>query len=223
MEKTRTRLQITNRSSNNTQWLINSLGHLQMSQWCNSFLFISHQKTSNISPSSVFSNHSPFHWSVTRTSEKLKSSERVKLLSHVWLFATPWTIALQTPLFMEFSKQEYWSGVPFPSTGDIPDPGIEPESPALQVGCYCLRHQGSPGELAMCQSGHWGSLEESDPLLHPPVKVVVTLAAVYMHFPCARDYTHIFSILSGVVSKTILWVRFHCPCFMEGSQRRLNN
>ena len=82
--------------------------------------------------------------------------------------------------------------------------GIEPGSPALQVGCYCLRHQGSPGELAMCQSGHWGSLEESDPLLHPPVKVVVTLAAVYMHFPCARDYTHIFSILSGVVSKTIL-------------------
>ena len=144
MEKTRTRLQITNRSSNNTQWLINSLGHLQMSQWCNSFLFISHQKTSNISPSSVFSNHSPFHWSVTRTSEKLKSSERVKLLSHVWLFATPWTIALQTPLFMEFSKQEYWSGVPFPSTGDIPDPGIEPESPALQADSLPSEPPGTP-------------------------------------------------------------------------------
>ena len=54
----------------------------------------------------------------------------MKLLSHVQLFATPWNIAHQAPPSMEFSRQEYWSGLPFPSPGDLPDPGIEPESPA---------------------------------------------------------------------------------------------
>ena len=45
--------------------------------------------------------------------------------SHVWLFATPWTVAYQAPLPMGFSRQEYWMGLPFPSPGDLPDPGIE--------------------------------------------------------------------------------------------------
>ena len=56
----------------------------------------------------------------------------MKSLNHVQLFATPWTVAHQAPLFMGFSRQEYWSGVPFPSPGDLPDPRIEPRSPALQ-------------------------------------------------------------------------------------------
>ena len=47
--------------------------------------------------------------------------------------ATPWTVARQAPLSMGFSRQEYWSGLPFPSPGDLPDPGIEPWSPALQA------------------------------------------------------------------------------------------
>ena len=53
--------------------------------------------------------------------------------SHVQLFATPWTIARQAPLSMEFSRQEYWSGLPFPSPGKLPDPGMEPESLPLQA------------------------------------------------------------------------------------------
>ena len=48
--------------------------------------------------------------------------------------ATPWTVARQAPLSMEFSRQEYCSGLPFPSPGDLPYPGIKPRSPALQVG-----------------------------------------------------------------------------------------
>ena len=55
---------------------------------------------------------------------------KVKSLSHVRLLATPWTVAYQAPL-SGFSRQEYWSGLPFPSPGDLPDPGIEPRSPAL--------------------------------------------------------------------------------------------
>ena len=52
----------------------------------------------------------------------------VCVLSHVWLFVTPWTIAHLAPLSMEFSRQEYWSGLPFPVPGDLLDPGIEPAS-----------------------------------------------------------------------------------------------
>ena len=59
--------------------------------------------------------------------------EQVKLLSRVQLFVTPWTVAHQAPPYMEFSRQEYWSGLPFPSPGDLPNPGIETRSPALQA------------------------------------------------------------------------------------------
>ena len=57
--------------------------------------------------------------------------KKVKSLSRVQLFATPWTVAYQASPSMGFSRQEYWSGVPFPSPGDLPDPGIEPRSPSL--------------------------------------------------------------------------------------------
>ena len=53
--------------------------------------------------------------------------------SHVQLFATPWTVAHQAPLSMEFSKQEYWSGLPCPPPRDLPDPGIKPVSPPCPV------------------------------------------------------------------------------------------
>ena len=63
----------------------------------------------------------------------LSMAIEVKSLSRVRLFATPWTVACQAPLYMEFSRQEYWSGLSFPSPGDLPDPGIEPGSPTLQA------------------------------------------------------------------------------------------
>ena len=62
---------------------------------------------------------------------KILLKVKVKSLSRVWLFATLWTVAYQVPLLMGFSSQEYWSGLPFPSPGDLPNPGIEPKSPAL--------------------------------------------------------------------------------------------
>ena len=63
---------------------------------------------------------------------KMGLKVKVKSLSSVRLFATPWTVTYQAPPFMGFSRQEYWSGLPFPSPGDIPNAGIEPGSPALQ-------------------------------------------------------------------------------------------
>ena len=62
-----------------------------------------------------------------------QGSQKVKSLSRVWLFSTPWNVDRQAPLSMGFSRQQYWSGWPFPSPGDFPNPGIEPESPTLQV------------------------------------------------------------------------------------------
>ena len=66
-----------------------------------------------------------------------------RLLNCVQLFATPRTVACQAPLSMEFSRQEYWSGLPFPSPGDLPDPGIKPKCPTLLVYSSPLSHLGS--------------------------------------------------------------------------------
>ena len=71
-------------------------------------------------------------------------SEWVKSLSPVRLFATPWTVAYQAPLSLGFSRQEYWSGLPFPSPGNLPDPGIEPGSPALQADALTSEPPGKP-------------------------------------------------------------------------------
>ena len=61
-----------------------------------------------------------------------------KSLSRVQLFATPWTVAHQAPLSMEFSRAEYWSGLPFPSPGDLPNPGIKPKSPTLLMDSFTV-------------------------------------------------------------------------------------
>ena len=58
--------------------------------------------------------------------------------------ATPWTVARQAPLSMKFSRQEYWSGLPFPSPGNLPDPGIEPGSPALWADTLQSEPPGKP-------------------------------------------------------------------------------
>ena len=70
----------------------------------------------------------------------------VKSLSRVQLFATPWTVAYKAPLSVEFSRHECWSGWPFPSPGDLPDPGIEPGSPTLQAEALLSE---PPGKLRL--------------------------------------------------------------------------
>ena len=99
----------------------------------------------------------------------------MKLLSHVRLFANPWMIANQAPPSMEFSRQEYLSGLPCPSPGDLPNPGINPGSPALQADtlpseppgkpqfyAYLLNCTGIPmwvsGVESTCHAGDLGSI-----------------------------------------------------------------
>ena len=74
----------------------------------------------------------------------MKVKVKVKSLSHVQLFGTPWTVAYQAPLSMGFSRQECWSGLPFPSPGDLSNPGIEPTSPSLQADALASEAPGKP-------------------------------------------------------------------------------
>ena len=94
---------------------------------------------------------------------------KVKSLSHVRLFATSWTLAYQAPLSMGFSRQGYWSGLPFPSPGALPDPGNEPGSPALQANALPSEPQGKPKNTGVgsrsllqwifpTQKSNWGLL-----------------------------------------------------------------
>ena len=94
------------------------------------------------------------HWFETSTSKCLfgncTHSDKSLLtchFSHVRLFATPWTVAHQAPLSMGFSRQEYWSGLPFPSPEDLPNPGIEPGLPALHADSLPAEPQGKPSLL----------------------------------------------------------------------------
>ena len=92
------------------------------------------------------------------------------LFSHVQLFATIWTVACQAPLSMEFSRQEYWSGLPCPPSRDLPNPGIEPRSPALEASSLPCGSQGKPkctgvGNLTLLQ-GIFPIQELNQGLLH---------------------------------------------------------
>ena len=73
-----------------------------------------------------------------------KERKKVKPLSCVQLFATSWSLACQSPSSMGFSRQEYWSGLPFPPPGHLPDPGIEPGSPPLQADSVLSELPGMP-------------------------------------------------------------------------------
>ena len=71
-------------------------------------------------------------------------------VSYVWLFVTSWTVAWQVPLCMKFSRQECWSGLPFPTPGDLPDPGMVPTSPALAVRFFMTKPPGQPLDAPVC-------------------------------------------------------------------------
>ena len=92
-------------------------------------------------------------------------------LSRVWLSVTPWTVVRPAPLSMEFSRQEYWSGLSFPFPGDFPTSGLEPRSSTLQAGSL-LSHQGSAAFMIRC-SKSW-CLKSSNSL-NGPVNAALAL------------------------------------------------
>ena len=106
--------------------------------------------------------------------------------------ATPWTAAHQAPLSTGFSRQEYWSGLPFPSPGDLPDPGIKPESPALQAddlstelwgkpkvlhnSCLIVSSEGTQDGCRICLPS------SSQPLQPPPAPAICPLRGCEMSY-----------------------------------------
>ena len=101
--------------------------------------------------------HTHTHNTLLKIKERKEQSNilpwsEVKSLSRVRLFATRWTVAYKAPLPMEFSRQAYWSGLPFPSPGELPEPGIEPGSPALQADTLPSE---PPGKPTYCPEHKW--------------------------------------------------------------------
>ena len=113
--------------------------------------------------------------------KELLKAVLVKSLSRIQLFATSWTVAHQAPPSMEFSRQEYWSGLPFPSPGYLPDPGIKPGSSVLQADALPSE---PPGNKAVLDN-----LNESNPYPHHFPYQTVTVGT-HPNCPGARLKTH---------------------------------
>ena len=113
---------------------------------------------------------------------------RACVLSHfirVWLFVTLWTVARQAPLSMGLSRQEYWSGLPCPPPGDLPNPGIKPGSPALQMDSLPAELPGKP-----CVTKSAKSLQSCptlcDPMDHPAFGILEARVLEWVAFPFSR-------------------------------------
>ena len=153
-------------------------------------------------------------------------------------FATPSIdcVARQAPLSMGFPRQEYWSGLPFPPLGDLPDPGIEPAAPVWQVDSLPLNHQGAPRVNVLLAIKVTGMKREAGeiPLPHPETRVhswgvLLTLSCgpfqkYFMHlevktcfflFYLTKAYMHIFPTFVFSLQQFILrivLIHLKCPC-----------
>ena len=108
-----------------------------ISEWKDPFFSTSLSQNSHDSLNSertqvVITNFLHYYRSLSLWTDRHKTYKCLSL-GHVWLFGTPWTVAHKAPPSMGFSRQEYWSGLPFPFPGDLPNSGIEPRSPVLQA------------------------------------------------------------------------------------------
>ena len=139
-------------------------------------LTFSRQTTSSVDRRTVPIGHS---LSTSPNSSSQINGPGAQSRSRVWHFVTPWTVAHQAPLSMGFSRQEYWSGLPFLSLGDLPDPGIKPGSPALQadpvsIGLTCpqswLRGSSSTSGRSYTDTYLMGNLPESTTWASPVVQ-----------------------------------------------------
>ena len=129
---------------------------------------------------------------------------KVKLLSHVRLFATPWTVAFQAPPSMVFSRQEYWSGLPFPSAGGLPNPRIEPRSPIFLADALPSKPPGKPPKhilIKLTMTKHKERIlkaaREKPQITYKgnPIHVTADLSAEILQ--ARREWQDIFEVLKG--------------------------
>ena len=117
---------------------------------------------------------------------------KVKSLSRVQLFAIPWTIAHQAPPSMGFSRQEYWSGLPFSSPGYLPNPGIEPRSPAMQADASTSEPPGKPH-----YAHQFSSVAQLCPTLCGPMNCSTPGLPVY-HQLLEFNQTHVHQVSDAI-------------------------
>ena len=128
------------------------------------------------------------------------------VLSCVWFLATPWVLARQAPLSMEFSKQQYWNWLPFPPPGDLTNPGIKPVSPALTDRFFILAPPWKP-----TFNMKWMKVTQSCPTLYKPIDYIVhgilqarKLQRVAVPFSSRsfqpRDWTQVSHIEGGLLT-----------------------
>ena len=147
-----------------------------------------------------------YDWNFQQCFMCLLSSEfahvkvKVKSLSRVRLFATPWTLAYQAPPSMGFSRQEYWSGLPFPSPGDLPNPGIKPRSLTLQADAL----PSEPQEFAHRSTKTFSSVTQSCPTLCDPMNHSMPGLPVHRQLP---EFTQTHDIESVMPSNHLILCR----------------
>ena len=143
---------------------------------------------------------------------------KVKLLRHVRLFATPWTVACQAPQSMEFSRQEYWSGLPFPSPRDLLNPGVGPGSPALQADTLPSEPPGKP----CSQRREWQSTPVFLPgELHGQRSLVSYHLWGYRESDTTERLTHIHTPLLSLHPTDFVKLYFHLVQNISGFFREI--
>ena len=174
---------------------------------------------------------------------------KVKSLSRVRLFVTPWTVAYQAPPSMGFSRQECWSGLPFPSPGDLPDPGIKLGFPTLQADALPSEPPGKPLQTGRC---YWIRLKDETGiqkmLRRLPENLPYLMLLIYFYVNTCRSnfkyfsfnhpmclvlYIHIYivkvkshSVMSDSLWPHGLWRKFICllpPKFICQTSRNTNH
>ena len=120
----------------------------------------------------------------------------------VRLFATPWTVAYQAPPSMGFSRQEDWSALPFPSPGDLPDPGIEPGSPAFQADALTAEPPGKPEEfgISWCKLLHVEGINNKV-LLHDPANYIQNPAINHNEREYKKECLYVYNWVSLLYSR----------------------
>ena len=109
-------------------------------------------------------------------------------LSRVRLFGIPWAVVCQDPLSMEFSRQEYWSGVPFPSPGDLPDPGIKSWSPAYEGGFFTFWATREAQRLEYnCFQYCVSTVQQSESAIHIPLSSLSRISSPPSHLHPSRS------------------------------------
>ena len=137
--------------------------------------------------------------SYNRIKHVSKKSES-QSLSDGRLFVTPWTIAYQAPLFVQFSRQEYWSGLPFLSPRDLPNPGIEPGAPVLQADSLLSKAPEKPQTCLVFQKqSAWGSLASTIKFTSPKGRQIFFFFA---QFPVIQESVKI-QVQSAAVATVI--------------------